>query len=159
MVDGGSLELTNCVLRVVSGDTRKHKGKVRLRLNRCLVWNSEDDFSATAILCIAAGLDVDARNTYFLALGLVRLDRPLELNWHGTGNLYRSLHHYRVHVDHPNLDDWRQKLNTDLDSVEEPPLLFNPQQWRLLPDNPDKGKGPGGKDPGADVDRILHQSD
>jgi hypothetical protein len=100
------------------------------------------------------GLEVEARDSYFLAPSLIPNPRDVEVVWHGTGNLYRSLVMY-LYDDSRDLEGWRQKLHTDLDSVEEPPLWFDPQQWRLLPDSPGKGSGPGGKDSGADVDRIL----
>jgi hypothetical protein len=50
--------------------------------------------------------------------------------------------------------DWRRLRNSDADSVEIDPLLYDPQQWRLLPGSPGHKQGPNGKDHGADVDKL-----
>jgi hypothetical protein len=41
------------------------------------------------------------------------------------------------------------------DSFELDPMFFDPHNWRLLPDSAGYRTGPGGKDFGADVNRIA----
>jgi serine/threonine protein kinase len=154
MIDGERVHLTNCVLRRAGGDTQGRKGKVRFRLDHCLVWSADDTSFDAAFRSSWVGLDVEAGGSYFVASSLL-WPANLERTWQGSGNLYRLAGPYSYPEGVPDLGDWRQKLNSDGDSVEEPPLYFDPQQWRLPPDSPGKGTGPGGKDRGADVERIL----
>jgi hypothetical protein len=52
------------------------------------------------------------------------------------------------------LEAFRTQWNSDNNSAADLPLLADPQQWRLLPTSFGYRSGPGGKDVGADLDRL-----
>lgn len=53
-----------------------------------------------------------------------------------------------------SLADWRAAFNSDHDSVELEPIVYDPLQWKLLPESPGYKQRSDGKDYGAEVTRI-----
>ncbi len=53
-----------------------------------------------------------------------------------------------------NLGGWQTLWDSDKESAQIDPLIYDARSWKLLPGTPGHGQGPEGKDLGADVTRI-----
>jgi tRNA A-37 threonylcarbamoyl transferase component Bud32 len=146
--DGGQIRLANSVLRGVAGQIPGNQGRISMVLDRCLVLR---ELGHESVVLQAPALHVTARRTYFAAVDALWYQlRPGLPEWQGAGNLYRGSLKPLYGENAYYLSDLQGVLKTDTDSVEEPPLLWDPRQWRLPPAGP--GLPP---DNGADVRRIL----
>jgi hypothetical protein len=98
------------------------------------------------------------------------------VNWEGERNLFNSRsglltfgHKYKTQDGAPrvgNLDEWRElwgrpekeSLQAAVEfqggEMSDRPDRMPPSRFRLAPGSPGQGGGPGGKDLGADVDRV-----
>lgn len=81
----------------------------------------------------------------------------------GEGNIYATCEQTWYVADGQAADfptiaslrEWRSHWKSDVDSVQTDPLIYDPEQWRLLPGTPGQGTGPEGRDYGADVDQLI----
>ena len=141
----GKLLLRNSVVGSVVGGMNAPDN---LELDRCLLWGP----ATTLLFQHHTGfppLGVSARRTILEAGNF--LDYGTIARWNGAHNVYR--------VGYPGwtLEERRKQWKSaEEGSVEDDPLLFDPRQWRLLPQSPGYHAGPNGKDLGADVDRIAN---
>jgi predicted Ser/Thr protein kinase len=136
----------------------------QLMLDRCIVWNPlpPDLGCLSTFRGQLKPLTVEARHTLFQANNQPLWNGdPRLLTWTGSGNLYRIGYHPWMEgmawEKNPILDlaGWRKHFHSDADSAEGEPLYYDPQQWRLLPDSAGHSQGPGGRDIGADVDKVA----
>jgi tRNA A-37 threonylcarbamoyl transferase component Bud32 len=83
-----------------------------------------------------------------------------DVTWKGSANVYCAAHHNWLRVDGPqefigDLDAWRKKWASDEKaSIVAEALLDDPRMWSLAPGSPGYRGRRGGKDYGADVNRV-----
>ncbi len=132
------------------------KGDQRLELEHCLFWDPTSGRHALSSEVKETALAVQARGCIFETDKL--LATPLgATRWTGSGNVYRVGNvtwAWEAKPEVTELEGWRKLWKSDADSIEAEPLRYDPRQWRLLPSSPAHGSAPGGKDFGADVERI-----
>jgi hypothetical protein len=177
------LEIVNCVIpgRVHQGMTDLHK-EIHLTVRNSIIGayslGTVPDSSAAVVLersvlwaplwhCFdvrpptgdgkKSRFSFTVRHCLFLADSVTHIPFLGQFTWEATGNVYRIGGGYGFSTPEytDSLVDLRRQLGSDVDSAEDDAIDFDPQMWRLLPASPGYREGPGGKDYGADVDRIL----
>jgi len=152
---GHTLILRNChVVGRLQVDTLPGPTAGLLRLERCIF---RSPFEGACLLLTGGRTACEVRATVFESgqqFVLGELD-----GWKGSHNVYRVGHHSwlrRTPAPSAGLNAWRKLWNSaEEGSIEADPIIYDPLQWRVLPDSPAYQAGPGGKDLGADVTRVA----
>lgn len=170
--EGSQLRISHSVM----GDLRAllGGGKSRIELDRCVLWPQ----SASSIITVdvptegnpASKVTLSAKDTLFegpllsLCELLVHGQIAWIEEWKGEGNLYHIgpgawfLADINKSTESGIATLKRRWHSSEAGSVEEHPLNYDPQQWRLLSGSPGY-RANKGKDFGADVDRLHRAVD
>jgi serine/threonine protein kinase len=143
--------------------TLPNEGEHPLELERCVIWSPSlgglifwDSLWGSSKGKVA----IAARGTLFEASGpMIAADRIA--HWNGSRNVYRLglCDWFNGGQRLVGLAAWRSHWKSPEEgSVEAEPTDYDPTQWRLLPSSPGYRAGPGGKDFGADVDRVAQRT-
>jgi hypothetical protein len=157
------LTLRNSVIGWFNLGDPSQPDRRQLMLDRCVVWNPLPfGLGADCTFCRSyKPMSIEARHTFFQTNNLPLGGGPVPLTWSGSGNLYGAGYHSWLsgpeEARNPIVDltGWQKHFKSDADSAEGEPLYYDSQQWRLLPDSAGHGQGPGGRDFGADVDKVT----
>jgi hypothetical protein len=169
---GGDCEIIGCLIRdrvkyrgrvtirnSVVGSVTPVQGKdeVRLKMDRCVVWNNKrfERYGSFAFTEPGRGV-VQAVKPFVYEVRRSLIDSCQSLipstdekvfHWNGTGNVYR-IASIAWSDKVRSLAAWRGLHGcVEEGSTEADPWLFNPANWAQLPDSPGQGFG-------ADVSRI-----
>jgi hypothetical protein len=150
------LSLRNSVFPAVVASPVAGNESARVELEHCLCWNAD---SGPVFGVLGDKLHVTVGRTMFASVGGLVADPTVVASWRGRGNVYllgeRNWHCSLKHPFLVGLADWRRAWGSDADSTADDPPFFDPRQWRVLPSSPGSRQAPGGRDYGADVDRIA----
>jgi serine/threonine protein kinase len=133
------------------------KGNYHLELEQCLCWDPTDQFSAVTNELEEVKVTVQARDCVFETIHVMRGTSEATAG-SGDGNVYavgNAGWRWGATEMIFDLAGWRKLWKSDAHSIEVEPLRYDPRQWRLLPSSPARGSAPGGKDYGADVNKIA----
>jgi len=156
LAKGRRLRLVNSLIAGVNYGLSE-KGDHRLEVEKCLFWDPTGGSAAVTNELQEVKVTVHARNCVFETIRVLRT-LPDTTTWSGAGNVYRignASWIWQAKEMSFDLSGWRKLWKSDSDSIEAEPLRYDPRQWRLLPSSPAHGSAPGGKDYGADVDKIA----
>jgi hypothetical protein len=141
--------------------------KRRVELDHCILWSGDPfawhDFCALGFYWKPRrSVALEAHATLFEANDTLVENLDFLASWKGSGNVFRVMNPCWEGTDNPRdlprlagLRDWQGRWMSDQDAVAEEPLNFDPLAWRLPPESPCYHAGPGGRDFGADVDRVA----
>ncbi len=169
----GQVAIRNSVIgKIFVAGTEKERPAISLA--RCVVWNPDSGVLAASIAVpanLVEAVALNVQDTLFELGGqVVRSSAPdhdlsaTAARWEGARNVYRNgalplLAVFRADGWHCTsvLDTWRQFWKTsDVGSVATDSPMYEPMQWRLLPDSPGYRACKDGTDSGADVTRVAH---
>jgi hypothetical protein len=149
---GQTVEFENCILGRLSVDAPPKEAPGELVLRRCLCCALEP-MSGTLACDNSPGseLTAHAEDSVFLG-GAILTNSANKALWTGARNVYSLTIGFANGLSIYSLDAWRQRWQSDADSVAAPPRYLDPQMWRLLSGHP---KRPDGKDYGADLNTLA----
>jgi hypothetical protein len=152
---GQSVLVDNCVTVRQSLNPRAADDDCAMLIRRCVCWSGDAQSGSVACdLNSSARPRVRAEDSVFIGGGALTISGQ-NIRWSGAHNVYSLVAGFAMEQQVTRLEVVQQRFDSDRDSVEVPPLLLDPEQWRLLPGQP---KRPDGTDYGADVDRLARPS-
>jgi hypothetical protein len=159
---GQKVRIANSVMGGIRVLQQLQEGTHCFEFDRCLFCQQRGDAQSVQLMGREKG-----KSTLTLHAGKCLFDLPSSFQtpqqgfkYSGDFNVFRvrGASWYwdcRPDAEIKDLAAWRKRWNSDAHAAEDDPLRYDPRQWRLLPSSPGHGTAPGGKDYGADVDKIA----
>lgn len=137
-----------------------------VQFDRCAIWSPELRHARTDLIASLPNqplfpIEVAAERTLFETCGAIRAELYLSLSGRknlfriGSSNWFVTRGEGETKLNVSSLADVRESPTAVTESFEAHPLAWDPSQWKLLPSSPGFQADPGGKDIGADVDKIA----
>lgn len=155
----GLARFRNCVFGYGAASVESLKAKpAKLEIDRCAFFLPEPVYPSlhTSLWHLAPVEVTSTRSIFVSPFQLFSQHSNTLLPWSGTANVFVKPFHFQAGLGPFELERWRTERQTDFDSIELPPLEFDPPQWRIL-----RNQSPGyqsrldGTDYGANIDRLV----